>query len=157
PDARSAMPLAKAAETNAMKRTLGALPLTAFGAVCLLLSHAVPAGAVADGPSFWRVVGVAYNDVPNIRLGPSAATRTVGIVPPATRELPSPGCTATPTSDGYERMTPAQQARAGDNRWCLTRLTGVEGWARGKFLAEDDKAQTQLGSECSYAGAGSAP
>ena len=53
----------------------------AIGSLVLALP-ARPVRAEADGPDFYRVTGVAADDVLNIRSGPSAKDAVVGTVPP---------------------------------------------------------------------------
>lgn len=56
----------------------------AFAAALLLAPLA--AGATADGPDFYRVVGVASDDMLNLRRGPGTQYETIVGLPPG-REL----------------------------------------------------------------------
>jgi uncharacterized protein YraI len=55
-----------------------------FMVVCLLALHVQPASAQESGRSY-RVVGVEYDDVLNIRAGPSMGYPVVGAIPPGSR------------------------------------------------------------------------
>lgn len=74
-------------------------------------------GAFAQTSRRLRVVGVASNDVLNVRESPTEAARIVGIIPP-----------------GGRGVEPIGTARGG---WLSVRWGDVEGWALGTFLAED--------------------
>lgn len=64
----------------------------------------------------YRVGGVAYNDVLNIRAWPSPRSRIVGHIPP--------------NGEGVEVIR-----RKG--RWGLVEYDGVEGWSHMGYLRED--------------------
>ena len=52
--------------------------------LCLLALHQRPAAAQEGGRTY-RVVGVEYDDVLNIRAGPSMGYPIVGVIPPGGR------------------------------------------------------------------------
>lgn len=70
------------------------------------------------GPSAWRVVGVAPNDVLNMRESPSPRGFVVGEIPFDASGLRNLGCI-----DGQS--------------WCKVRFRGREGWVNGRFLRPD--------------------
>ena len=96
---------------NPLKAAFGGLGLAA----ALLLAPAT-AHATADGPDFFRVAGVATNDVLWIRSGPSSRFRKVGSIPFNGRGVRNMGC---------------------ERRWCRVEYRGVTGWAHGRYLHED--------------------
>ncbi|MCW2307222.1 SH3 domain-containing protein [Rhodobium gokarnense] len=78
-----------------------------------------PAGATADGPDFFRVIGVVAGDVLWIRSGPSARYEKVGSIPYDASDVGNLGC-----------------RDFGDRYWCQVEYRGVVGWSNGRFLAE---------------------
>ena len=89
------------------------------GAVVAGLS-ATQAAATADGPDYFRVVGVVRGDVLWIRSGPSVSYRKVGSIPYNGRGVSNLGC-----------------RRFGRSYWCNVEYGGVVGWSSGRYLAED--------------------
>ncbi|WP_269930482.1 SH3 domain-containing protein [Aminobacter sp. HY435] len=72
----------------------------------------------APGPRSWRVVGVAPNDVLNMRESPSPRGFVVDEIPFDASGLRNLGCI-----DGQG--------------WCKVRFRGREGWVNGRFLRPD--------------------
>jgi SH3-like domain-containing protein len=98
---------------------------------CLILGQQ-PAGA-QEGASTFRVVGVAYDDVLNIRSGPSMGHAIVGVIPPRGR--------------GVRIVGECEE-------WCPVRYNGASGWVNRYFLlAEPAEASYDRG----YAAAEPAP
>jgi uncharacterized protein YraI len=92
--------------------------------------------ADADGPDFYRVVGVASNDVLNIRSEPIASAPKIGSIPPGADGVRNLGCEGGLSFAEWEVASPAERDAARHNRWCRIAYGGVEGWVTGRFLAE---------------------
>ena len=94
-----------------MSRPAAILLAALFSAIAVPAAH-----ATADGPDFFRVVGVAGDDVLWIRSGPSARTRKLGAIPFDARGVRNLGCRG---------------------RWCRVQYRGVRGWSHIRYLRED--------------------
>ncbi len=111
--------------------------LAAFLIVTFVASATVaPARADADGPDYWNVVGVAADDVLNIRAEPSASARIVGTIPSGTVGLRSHGCKGGLSFAEWEKAPLAERAAGRRNRWCRISYRGMKGWVAGRFLGE---------------------
>ena len=86
-------------------------------ALALSMVLAVPTAglATADGPDFFRVAGVASNDVLWIRSGPSTRYRKVGSIPFNGTGVQNLGCS---------------------RGWCRVRYRGVTGYSSARYLFE---------------------
>lgn len=87
-------------------------------AVAALLLVPVVAGATADGPDFYRVVGVAPDDMLNLRRGPGTAFETIVGLPP-----------------GREVNLLSREA----NNWCLVSLREtpqLQGYVSCRYIGE---------------------
>jgi len=115
-----------------MFKTFSWLLLLSLGA------HHLPATAEADGPDFYRVIGVAADDVLNIRAEPSPHATEVGSIPPNADCVRNLGCQGGLTFQEFQTLNPAEQAeRLKQNpRWCRIEYQGVTGWVAGRYLAE---------------------
>jgi hypothetical protein len=69
----------------------------------------------APGPRSWRVVGVAADDVLNLRESPSPRGFVLDEIPFDANGLRNLGC-------------------QDDRNWCKVRYRGQEGWVNGRFL-----------------------
>jgi hypothetical protein len=109
-------------------------------ALLLLLIRVGPAQAEADGPDFYRVTGVAPEDVLNIRAEPSPHAEKIGEIPPNANCVRNLGCQGGLTFEEYTTLTPEQQsARIVENpRWCRIEYQETTGWVAGLYLAEGD-------------------
>jgi uncharacterized protein YraI len=67
-----------------------------------------------DGERTYRVVAVDFDDVLNIRAGPSAGHPIIGDIPP--------------TGRGVQLLGPCRE-------WCPIRYNGASGWVSGRYLA----------------------
>lgn len=94
------------------------------------------AAAEADGPDWFRVTGVASNDVLNVRERAGARHRKVGELPPNANGIRNLGCVGGLSFQQWQRATRAEREAAARKRWCRISWRGVEGWAAGRFLAE---------------------
>ncbi len=107
----------------------------------VLLSACVlclPAQTMADasGPDYFRVVGVASNDVLNIRTEPTARSAKIGAIPPYGNGVQNLGCVGGQSYAQWEASTAAQREAARKRVWCQIYYRGVQGWVAGWFLAE---------------------
>ncbi len=93
------------------KATLGA-------AAALVLAGAAQAGE----PEYWSVVGVAPDDVLNIREHPSAEADILGTIPPNSRRLRGFGCVASPPEG---------------RQWCRIKYGQTDGWVRQRYLRRE--------------------
>lgn len=109
---------------------------TLSAAVTALGLLSVQAVAEASGPDYFRVVGVAWNDVLNIRAEPTARSAKIGAIPPDGNGVRNHGCVGGLTYAEWEAATPAQREQARKKVWCRISYRGVEGWVAGWFLAE---------------------
>lgn len=94
--------------------------------------------ATADGPDFYRVTGVAANDVLNIRTEPDPRAPKVGEIPPDGSCIRNLGCKGGLTFQEFTELSPAQQKkREHENpRWCRIEYQGITGWVAGRYLTE---------------------
>jgi hypothetical protein len=96
----------------------------------------VVAGADASGPDYFRVVGVAWNDVLNIRSRPTYKSTKIGEIPPNGDGVQNLGCAGQMSYGDWEVATPAQRKAAQKRVWCHIYYRGVKGWVAGWFLTE---------------------
>lgn len=113
-------------------------PIAVAAVLTLLAANAGPALAEADGPDFFRVVGVAPDDVLNIRAEPGPHAEKIGEIPPDGSCIRNLGCRGGLTFEEYSTLSPDEQAaRINQNpRWCRVEYQGTTGWAAGPYLAE---------------------
>lgn len=117
-----------------MKRTVLALTI----ALGTLSAAASQVQATADGPDYFRVVGVPDWDRLNIRSGPSARFRVIGTIPYDGRRITNLAeCLPKVSIDQYQQMTPWQVKQLRRRTWCRISYRGVTGWVASRFLAED--------------------
>lgn len=100
---------------------------------------ATAALATADGPDFWRVVGVASDDTLNIRVGPGTTYPVSATFAHNARKLRHEVCVPTINEGAYYNLSTAMQQQINAvARWCLVSdNSGNRGWVLGRFLAED--------------------
>lgn len=105
-------------------------------AACVWSQHA---GAEADGSDYYRVRGVAANDVLNIRAQPRAKSEKIGAIPPEGRCLQNLGCEGGLTFQEYSTLTEREQRAVllKRPRWCRIRYLDRTGWVAGRYLEED--------------------
>lgn len=101
------------------------------------------AAAEADGPDFYRVVGIAPQSALNMRAEPSVGARKVGAIPAGADGLRNLGCKG--GLPFQEWMAADAQARAVSrrSRWCRIAFDGTEGWVAGRYLAEGGPPKPQ--------------
>lgn len=95
------------------------------------------AWAEADGPDYWQVVGVAADDVLNIRAAADPHADKVGQIPPGATCVRNLGCVGGPTfadylARGMNDVEPVEEKP----RWCRVEYRGQNGWVAGRYLAE---------------------
>jgi len=109
-------------------------------ALTLALFLAAPmAHAEADGPDAWRVIGVASNDVLNVRAGPGTDYMILDALPHNARGIQLGACVPTVTREQYFALTEAQQQQLNNYpAWCVVVWDGTQrGWVNRRFLGED--------------------
>jgi hypothetical protein len=110
-----------------------------FALAALFAALASPVLATADGPDAWRVIGVAPDDVLNVRVGPGTDYFVITALPHNARGLQVGTCTPTVTQAQYFALSPQMQQRLnGYSAWCVVIWGGQQlGWVNRRFLAED--------------------
>lgn len=94
------------------RRWSSAIALFVF--ILLSLGQATDRAAATEGERTYRVVAVEYDDVLNIRAGPSAGHQVVGEIPP--------------TGRGVRLTGPCRG-------WCPVQYNGASGWVSARYLA----------------------
>ena len=105
-------------------------------AALVWLGMAAVAQATADGPDFWRVTGVAADDVLNLRAGPTARAAKIGEIPHDADGLTNFGCVGGMSFAEYQEATEAEREAAAKSRWCRVMHVTQIGWVAGRFLTE---------------------
>lgn len=123
-------------------------------AIAALVLASGPAGATADGPDYWRVTGVAANDVLNMRGGPSRHALKIGEIPHDADGLTNLECVGEMSLVEYQEATEAEREAARHRRWCLVLYRDWVGWVAGRFLEEGDESD-RPGTEFRFDYAGS--
>jgi heat shock protein HslJ len=114
----------------------GGLLLSVVAISSLLSAMVTGVRAEADGPDYFRVTGVAENDVLNIREAPEAGAAKLGGIPWNGDGIRNLGCQGGLSFAEWEAATEAERRAAAQTRWCRVSYGGIEGWAAGWFLAE---------------------
>jgi heat shock protein HslJ len=109
-----------------------ALPLL----VCLASLGSTPALAIADGPNYYSVTGVAASDVLNIRAAPATSGTLIGPMPSDSDGIANLGCVGGLTYAEWEKATEVERAAATKTRWCRVGYDRTIGWVAGWFLTE---------------------
>jgi len=92
--------------------------------------------AEASGPDFFRVTGVAADDVLNIREAPESGAPKLGEIPPDADGIRNLGCQGGLSFEEWQAASEAEREAGRRTRWCRIEFGGVEGWVAGWFLAE---------------------
>lgn len=116
--------------------------LAALGAA-LAVMLGVTATAVraeADGPDYYRVRGVAANDVLHIRAEPDPHAARLGDIPHDGSCIRNLGCRGGLSFQEFTTLSKAEQAQRerANPRWCKIEYQGTVGWVAGRYLAEGD-------------------
>lgn len=106
--------------------------------ITILITTIAPATVVADadGPDFYRIVGVAPDDVLNIRAEPSAASQKIGEIPHDGDRIQNRGCIRELSFQEWQQASEEDRKIATHRRWCEITFNGIEGWVAGRFLVE---------------------
>lgn len=91
----------------------------------------------ADGPDYWRVVGVRPGSVLNVRERPEPDSRKIGTLPHDATHLQNLGCQGEPSLEEWTAMSVKARLDAKTARWCKIRHDGRDGWVAGRYLSED--------------------
>jgi uncharacterized protein YgiM (DUF1202 family) len=106
----------------------------------LALSCLLPgfSSADADGPDFYRVVGVPKGDVLNLRSAPSAHADKVGQIHPGSSCVRNLGCQGGLSFKEYSTISDSERVRRikQNPRWCHVEFRGQTGWVNGRYLVE---------------------
>ena len=104
----------------------------------LLIVASGSAIADADGPDYYKVKGVASNDVLNIRSKADPNTKKVGEIPAGTDCVKNLGCKGGLSMSEFTDMSKEEQASILKKRprWCLVEYRGIKGWVSARYLAE---------------------
>ena len=104
----------------------------------LLLTASGFALADADGPDYYRVQGVAANDVLNIRSKADPHAEKLGEIPPGVDCVRNLGCKGGLSMEEFMNLSSKEEAAAKKvhPRWCQVEFKGITGWVSGRFLAE---------------------
>ena len=99
--------------------------------------------ADADGPDYFKVNGVASNDVLNMRSKANPAANKVGEIPSSADCVKNLGCKGGLTMSEFTDLSKEEQ---GDilrkrPRWCHVEYHGVKGWVSARYLAEGSCAK----------------
>ena len=107
-------------------------------ALIAILSTTGSALATADGPDFFRVKGVAGDDVLFIRAEPNASSKKIGEIPPDGTCVRNLGCRGGLTFQEFTDLSEEQKTERlkKSPRWCKVEYRGVEGWVAGAYLQE---------------------
>jgi len=129
--------------------TYARLRATVILAFALFAAQAGLAFGEASGPDYFKVSGVASNDVLNIREEPSASANKIGHIPFDGDGIRNLGCEGGLTFAQWQRATEAERAASARDRWCRISYRGVEGWVAGRFLAETSRIPDASGGAAS--------
>ena len=115
----------------------------------LMITAAGFAHAEADGPDYYRVHGVAGNDVLNIRSHADPHAHKVGEIPPGADCVRNLGCKGGLSMEEFTNLSKREQAAAKRDhpRWCHIEYQGTKGWVAGRFLAEGSCDRSQAAAE----------
>ena len=103
---------------------------------CLALVLPGLAHATADGPDYFQVVGVAKDDVLNMRASPNAKGTLIGEIPPDTDGITWYDCVGGLHYAEWAAATEAEREEARRKRWCLVGYDMTIGWSAGRFFGE---------------------
>ena len=100
------------------------------------------ARADADGPDYYRVVGVKPGSVLNFRSEPSVTAAKIGSIPHNADGIKNLGCKGGLSFDEWERATPERRAAARFERWCKVTYGNLSGWVAGWLITEGKAPKT---------------
>ena len=94
--------------------------------------------AEADGPDYWRVHGVAEDDVLNMRRLADPAASKVGEIPADAQCIKNMGCKGGLSYEEFTTLSEVQKQQLLKQRprWCLVNYRGKIAWVAGAYLRE---------------------
>ena len=94
--------------------------------------------ADADGPDYYKVKGVASNDVLNMRSKADPDANKVGEIPLEADCVKNLGCKGGLTMSEFTNLSKKEQAviLRKRPRWCHVEYHGIKGWVSARYLAE---------------------
>jgi len=94
--------------------------------------------ADADGSDYFKVNGVASNDVLNMRSKADPDAKKVGEIPPGADCVKNLGCKGGLTMSEFMDLSKDEQAAILRKRprWCHVEYHGIQGWVSGRYLVE---------------------
>jgi hypothetical protein len=130
--------LAREGQTAASRKKVKRSDTMRLALIAVLVFAASAVFADADGPDFFRVTGVAEDDVLNMRAEPDPQAKKIGEIPPDGTCVRNLGCRGGLTFQEFTELSEKQKAqRLKENpRWCKVEYRGVEGWVAGHYLRE---------------------
>ncbi len=92
----------------------------------------------ADGPDYYKVKGVASNDVLNMHSKADTDSKKVGEIPPGADCIKNLGCKGRLTMSEFTDLSKKEQATILKMRprWCHIEYYGMKGWVSARYLAE---------------------
>jgi len=106
-----------------------------FVIVCLIVSSIF---AIADGPDFYAIKGIAVGHHLNLREKPTTKSEPVAYIPHDAECLKNLGCKGGVSLRDFEKLTKKEIEIKLKNskRWCKIEYKSKIGWVYGKFLEE---------------------
>ena len=94
--------------------------------------------ADADGPDYFKVNGVAINDVLNMHAKADSDVKKVGEIPPGADCVKNLGCKGGLTMSEFIDLSKEKQAAILRKRprWCYVEYQGVQGWVSARYIIE---------------------
>jgi len=108
-----------------------------FKIIILILISSSFSFAEAGGPDYWRVQGVASNDVLWMHPKPDYRSKRIGKIPYNATCIKHLKCTGYMSFGEYQQLSPREQDRLKyRSKWCKVVYRGTVGWVNAKFLRE---------------------
>ena len=94
--------------------------------------------ADADGPDYYKITGVASDDVLNMRSEANYNAQKVGEIPAKGNCVKNLGCQGGLTMSEFRDLLKAEQTAILRKRprWCQVEYRGIKGWVSARFLSE---------------------
>ena len=105
------------------------MKISATMILTMMMSTAGLVLAKADGPDYYRVQGVAKNDVLNIRSEADPHAAKMGEIPAGAGYVKNPGCKGGLTFEEFTSLPESEQAAIKKERprWCRVEHQGIKG------------------------------
>ncbi len=92
----------------------------------------------AKDPDYWRVKGVAFNDVLWIHPKPSYLSKVIGKIPYNATCLKNLGCTENISLAEYKKLSPKKKYKLKyQTKWCKIVYHDIVGWVNGNYLGKN--------------------